>query len=70
MPSLPAAAAGGVPSFKAASKAIQSAEDLKAFLAGNTAKEFVGFVLALNAAMAGVCVCVSTRRVHGYMQAH
>jgi hypothetical protein len=51
MPSVQAPSSG----FKAASKAIHSAEDLKAFLASDTAKDFVGFILALNAAVAGVC---------------
>jgi hypothetical protein len=41
--------------FKAAAKAIQSAEDLKAFLGSDTAKDFVGFILALNAAVGGEC---------------
>lgn len=45
----PAAAAG----FKAAAKGIQSAEDLKAFMGSDTAKDFVGFILALNAAVGG-----------------
>lgn len=45
----PAATAG----FKAAAKGIQSAEDLKAFLGSDTAKDFVGFILALNAAVGG-----------------
>lgn len=53
MPLVVQPAASTAAGFKAAAKAIQSAEDLKAFLGSDTAKGFVGFILALNAAVGG-----------------
>jgi hypothetical protein len=43
--------------FRAAARAIQDADDLKAFLTSATAQSFVGFILSLNQAVAGVPVC-------------
>lgn len=40
-------------SFKAAAKAICDADDLKAFLTSQTARDFVGFILTLNSAVGG-----------------
>ncbi|KAF8066303.1 hypothetical protein HT031_002626 [Scenedesmus sp. PABB004] len=39
--------------FRAPTKAIQDAEGLKAFLAGSSARAFVGFILSLSEAVAG-----------------
>lgn len=53
MPAVVQPSSSSVPSFKAAVKAIQDADDLKTFLASQTARNFVGFILALNAAVGG-----------------
>ncbi|KAI8469681.1 MAG: PTPA-domain-containing protein [Monoraphidium minutum] len=55
-PRMPAARSGGggpPPQFEAPSKRICSEEDLRRFLEGEAAKDFVAFILALNQAATG-----------------
>lgn len=49
---MPRPAASG-DQFRAPTKAIQDADDLKKFLSGETVKDFVAFILSLNQAAIG-----------------